>query len=61
MTFERAFALIGAAGVSFLLSASLLPVAKAFVRWQLDRQARRRALAEIMRDSMQVADGRTQN
>jgi hypothetical protein len=60
MTFERAFALIGAAGVSFCLSAGVLPVVKAFVRWQLDRQERKRALAEILRDSVQVADGRAQ-
>ena len=60
MTFELAFALIGAAAVSFCLSASLLPVAKAFVRWQLDRQDRKRALAGILRDSMQVVDDRAQ-
>ncbi|HUL03042.1 MAG TPA: hypothetical protein VLV16_07440 [Gemmatimonadales bacterium] len=60
MTFERAFALIGAAGVSFCLSASFLPAAKAFVRWQLDRQERKRALAGILRDSMQVVDGRAE-
>ena len=58
MTFERAFALIGAAGVSFCLSASLLPLAKWFARWQLDRRARRRALAEIMRASVPVVGGR---
>jgi len=61
MTFERAFALIGAAGVSFCLSASFLPLAKAFVRWQLDRQARKRALADILREGIQVANGRAQS
>ena len=57
MTFELVFALIGAAVVSFLLSASVLPLGRAFVRWQLDRQARKRALADVIRSTMQVANG----
>lgn len=56
MTFELVFALIGAAGVSFLLSASVVPLTRTFVRWRLDRQARKRALADVMRSSMQVAN-----
>jgi hypothetical protein len=61
MTFELAFALIGAAAVSFCLSASVLPIVKAFVRWRLDRLDRKRALADILRDGVQVADGRAQS
>ena len=57
MTAERVFALIGAGGVAFCLSAAFLPVARAFVRWRMDRRARRRAIADVTRVTVPVAGG----